>query len=218
MHDAGTVRSDDSSSHSPDVIEELVAELAVICQGRSFDRCLRAGRLVIDALYRGDLDLWRRRTTKTAAFRQLAKHPHLPLSPSELYRCIAAYEIVVRLEVHERWPGITVSHVRTVIGLDPCQQEELLALAHEKHWPVTRMARETSRSRTESRENRGRPAVPRVVKILRTLRCLLDEPSKGLAVGEMLEGLEPTTLDELRSTLHVVQGFCADLERIFGSV
>lgn len=212
MQDVCTERTDDTGSHCPGAIDELVAELAVICQERSFDRCLRAGRLVIDALYRGDLDLWRRRTTKIPAFRQLAKHPHLPLSASELYRCVATYEIVVRLEVHDRWPGITVSHIRTVVGLDPCQQEELLARAHEKRWSVSRMARETSGSRTEARENRGRPAMPHFVKILRNLRVLIEEPH-GIAIDELMEDLEPMALDEIRQTLHTVQDFCADLER-----
>lgn len=213
MHDVSTGRNGKTSSERPGVIDELVARLEVICQSRSYDRCLRAGRLVIDELYRGDLELWRKRTTKTPAFRQLAKHPRLPLSASELYRCVAAYEIVMRLQAHVRWPEITISHIRTVVGLNPCQQEQLLARAHEKRWSVTRLAREAARSRTDARENRGRPAVPRFIKIMRNLRRLLDEPRHSPGIGEMLDELEPMTQHEIRHTLHVVQSFCAELQR-----
>lgn len=195
-------------------LDRLIDELDVIIQQRSFDRCLRAGRLVIDGLYGGDLGLWRRKTTKTLAFRQLAKHPRLPLSAAELYRCVATYEVVTRLETVARWPNLTISHIRTVIGLEPTRQEDLLERAHARRWSVLRLAREASGERQVGRENRGRPAVPRLVKILTELHRLVDDPHQARGLTELIDEMEPNRLDELRCAIDSVHGLCADLLRL----
>ncbi|HTE51775.1 MAG TPA: hypothetical protein VK698_13065 [Kofleriaceae bacterium] len=212
VYDASPMRGGDRASGASK-LDQIVGELTIVCRERSFDRCVRAGRLVIDDLYRGDLDLWRRKTTKTLAFRQLAKHPRLPLSASELYRCVATYEIVTRFDTMIRWPRLTISHVRAVIGLEAELQQELLQRAHEKKWSVMRLAREASRARLAGRENRGRPAIPRVVKMLEELHRLVDDPHQTRGLVEVIDEMEPRRVEQLRSALSSVQGFCAELQR-----
>src|SRR4051794_34652916 len=131
--------ADPTSCHSePEVSDEsiqlVVYQIGQICRDSSLEFALRVGAVVIHNFYDGEVNSWRGRGPKLHSFRRLARHPELPMSPAALYRCVAIFELCERLNAPARWRRLSASHLRTVLGLPPDAQEQLLATANKHHW------------------------------------------------------------------------------------
>lgn len=203
-----TARANSNDSARPPVSEQIVSRMKRACSRPNLQRALTIGRLVIDGVYDGDLALWRKKSAKSRAFRELASRTDLPLSSAELYRCAAIYELVTRTDARNRWPRLSVSQLRLVIGLEPQEQCALLERAHERGWSVTRMNQEVRAARMRSPERRGRPPLHPVLKALQAMARALPE---AVAWNESLDGLadlDPDELQQLAELLSFVRAFC----------
>lgn len=174
-------------------------------------RQLAIGEAVVDSLYGGSLDCWRRDTDPQGPFRQLGRHPKLPITSAELYRSVGVYEVMVRYDARNRWPGLSTSHFRCVIGIEPRLQMELLDTAAAKKWAVARMTREASRVRMTHREKRGRPATPKAVRVLRQLEELVQMVSDEGSHSRLIAECSPARLRELQETIGRLQEVCVQL-------
>lgn len=191
--------------------DSIIAELRQLCRLRSFERALGIGRLVIAELYDGDLELWQRKQTRLRSFRTLATHAELPLSASDLYRCVATYNLIVRCDARSRWPALTLSHYRCVTGLEFTDQVRLLQNASERSWSAARLAREGRAVRATGPERRGRPAAPTSARLLQHMGRLVQRVMSFDDAAEQLTRLDSDARRELSEALTAVRGFCSRL-------
>lgn len=192
-------------------LDSIIAELRQLCRLRSFERALGIGKLVIAELYGGDLELWRRKQTRLRSFRSLATHAELPLSASDLYRCVATYELVIRCDARTRWPALTLSHYRCMTGLELEDQVRLLQHASDKSWSAARLAREGRAVRAAGPERRGRPAAPTTARLLQHMGRLVQRVTSFDDAAAQLPRLDSEARRELRQALAAVRGFCSHL-------
>ena len=205
------------SSNEDEAIELVVRRLNSICKAATFDFTLAIGAVVIQHLFGGDLSQWRSRDpNKSVSLRKLARHPHLPMSPSALYRSIAIYELCERLDIR-RWRHVSTSHIRLVLSLPEHEQARLLRMAETNAWSVRRLDEEIEttmgrdgeqhRSRRGGRK-RSSPlvhAAKRVAKSLEQLMDVLDNtedalPEKGSEMTESIAVLRRAA--EVCAALH----------------
>ena len=118
-------------SSSPRLVE-LAQAIDRRCDQSALEFSLAVGRMIIDGIFGGNLAAWRTRGDRDLSFRKLSRLTQV--SASRLYRSTAIYEMSCRMDVR-RW-GLTVSHLRAVIGLSHTDQHRLLTLARREEWTV----------------------------------------------------------------------------------
>jgi hypothetical protein len=204
-----------SASHPvpADVIDMLVSELNEIHRGAALDAALRIGELIVNRFYRGDLTAWRRHSTKEASFRKLAARSErdLRISPTGLYRAVALYELVERLDLrHIRHIGVT--HLRLVLGLPEEHQRRLIAVAEENSWQSDRLEVETSRVRRTLGKRSGRTALPPIVRTVRNIAQICHQVRTMGPDADDVVSLSPeeirrayTALEDAKETLQGLQ-------------
>ena len=188
----------------------VLTALRGLCGPNPQDSCLCAGELVIRECYGGSLEVWREKGPKTAIFRKLIRHPELPLSPSALYRAVAVFELRERF-AGCGWQRLGASHFRSVIGLTPVEQQELLHQAEQSRWTAARLEAIASKYRLRAQERRGRPPLPRFVKVIHQLKRLVARKDQELTGFEALPDLAVDTVLELRTAL---VDFAAECHRL----
>jgi hypothetical protein len=122
------------------LVNQVVAELNMLCKSATFDFALSVGNLIVAKFYQGDVNAWRSRGPKDASFRTLSRHPDLPMSPSSLYRCVATYEVCQRIGIIS-WKHVSTSHIRVILPVPHEEQSRLLKAAEANRWPVGRLVR-----------------------------------------------------------------------------
>ncbi len=195
---------------TPEALAALVCELNQL-EGRGrLLLTLELGTMLIDALYEGDVSLWRESRGRDAGFRKLAGHPELMVSAAELSRSIAIVELHGRLDVATS-KHLLKSHYQEVLGLRPSQQELLLRRAHRQRWSVRRLRSEARRFRARTKLKRtGRPPKPRFQRSIDTLAKLV-EVDDGLFEGIDLQSMSAPA----RADLHrLVRRLLHDLEHL----
>jgi hypothetical protein len=156
-------------------VDLLVAQLRRIARAATLEFALNVGRVIIHNFYGGYTSGWRLKGPKPASFRRLAEHPDLPFSAGTLYRCVAVFELCERMNAPTRWPRLTASHLRLVLGLSPATQEKLLALANSNGWTVKCLQDEVHRIKSEQVARGGRRRQSPLAKGLKTIRkCIRD--------------------------------------------
>jgi hypothetical protein len=126
---------------SDEIVERIVNRLRALARTFTLEFSLTVGKLVIDEIYGGNVEHWRRRGPKELSLRRLVKHPRLPMSPSALYRSIAIYDLCQRIRIDE-WKNLSSSHLRLVLPLPENEQLRLLELAEANAWSVRRLDEE----------------------------------------------------------------------------
>lgn len=165
-----------------------LVELARAIDRRSdqsaLDFSLAVGHMIIQGIFGGNLAAWRTRGDRDLSFRKLARMTQV--SASRLYRSAAIYEMSCRMDVR-KW-GLTVSHLRAVIGLSHTDQHRLLTLSRREGWTVRRLEQICSEHRQRQRIRPvGRPPSPALLKGLSRL-------NRAIALTDQA----PITLDSLR--------------------
>jgi hypothetical protein len=177
------------------VVDQVVKELNHLHGSATLDLALGMGRLIIQHFYRGDLTLWRRHRTKEVSFRKLAARADrdLNVSATTLYRSVALCELVSRVGM-QRMAGLTMTHLRVVLGLPDDRQVELLDAAVEMKWSTQRFEDEIAGVRGALAQRRGRPPSPRMVRAVRKLVGIWKEVEKTL----LHEGDAEPSLSEIQ--------------------
>jgi len=98
-------------------IQRAAARISEPFAGTNLDLALRIGRVVIEEVYCGSMSCWPQRGPRDASLRKLAADPRLTTSASALYRAIGLYVLKLRFGDHPMWSGLTVCHIRAVLGL-----------------------------------------------------------------------------------------------------
>ena len=164
-----------------------LVELAQAIDHRSeqsaLDFSLAVGSMIIQGIFGGNLAAWRTRGSRDLSFRKLARLTRV--SASCLYRSTAIYEMSCRMDVRQ-W-GLTVSHLRAVIGLSHTDQHRLLTLSRREGWTVRRLEQICAEHRQRQRIRPvGRPPSPALLKGLSRLSRAIE-----------LTDQAPLTLDAL---------------------
>ena len=103
-----------------------------------------------------------------------------------LYRSAAIYEMSCRMDVRQ-W-GLSMSHLRAVIGLPHAEQYRLLTTAHREHWTVRRMEKACAGSRQQTRSRPvGRPPSPALLKGLSRLNRAIEQTGQAPINPEALD-------------------------------
>jgi hypothetical protein len=201
---------------SADELDRVVAQIGRVTRTAGLEFALRIGALIIHHFYGGNTEMWRLRGPKMPSFRRLAEHPHLPMSPGALYRCVAIFELCDRLGAASRWRNLGPSHFRAVLAVDSVVQERLLSLANSERWTVRALQDEVARSKVARRTRGGRRAQSQVTRFLKTIRKCLVEHHEALndvesvaphELGELVALLDQTraSLDKISRFLHSAQ-------------
>jgi hypothetical protein len=187
------------------LIDQVVVELNILHTRATLETAIEMGRLIVARFYDGDLTAWREHRASEISFRRLAARAErdLDVSATNLYRAVALYELTDRLRI-DRDSSLTMTHLRTVVGLPEDNQTALLASAERLHWTTERLEREAATVRATLCQRKGRrPAPPplraaqRVARTWRRIEeAFADEAVQKLSLPE-LESLH-RTVDEVR--------------------
>jgi hypothetical protein len=183
----------------PDV-DELVRELRQLYCTNALDLTLRIGKLVVERLYGGNRNLWRRGGKQHASYRRLEQHPDLPLSACALSRAVGIYLLSEREPSLFDATTLSSGHFQEVLSLPQRAQREILHRANREQWSVRRVREEASLWKL-SGASRGRPRLPSCVRCLHELREHVRSQSlvKDL---EAIEGLSADAIHELLQIAH----------------
>ena len=165
--------------------DEVAQQIKALARGSSLPTWRAVGHLLIDTIYAGDMQAWRRRGDKDASFRSLARRTasgEFAVSAVALYRSAALVELESRLGV-STWKHLTLSHIRAVFGLPHHRQRDLLAVADREGWTVAQVVA-TARGVRPSAPG-GRPRQPAFVRAIRRLEKLLDDEAWSGDIGEI---------------------------------
>jgi hypothetical protein len=201
-----------ASPVTPDVISNLLSTLANLVRTSKLEFTLKVGQVVIEQIYRGDLDRLRQRGPKDASFRKLAAHPRLPFSAVTLWRSVAIYELIQRFPGFAKAKHLGVAHLRAVLGLPHSAQERLLRAAETGRWSKDQLEERAAKHRKKGEGRTGRsPTIP----ALRCLRRLHRLTSKATSPGERLDlaELDDEGVSEVQEHLERVRTWCSTVER-----
>jgi hypothetical protein len=188
------------------LIDQVVHELNVIQRTATFDVTLKIGKLIVDRFYGGDLSIWRARARKETSFRKLAARAtkDLNVTATTLYRAVALYELTQRLGI-STWQHLSLSHVRTVLGLPDEQQRRLLSTADDARWTTKRLENEAGKvRRSHARGNRGRRPLPEFVKVINRLAAVFEDREINVGADET-QRLSDLDRERLLRTLEIVR-------------
>jgi hypothetical protein len=175
------------------MVDRVVRELNQLHSRATLETALKMGELIVERFYGNDLTAWRQKRAKEVSFRRLAARADVDLrvSATLLYRAVALYELKCRLG-EERLAGLSMTHLRAVLGLAEEDQTALLAAAEQRQWSTERLEEEAMRVRGAMVQRRGRPPAPAIVKAFRRVvgswkyvECALEQQSGAeLSPGE----------------------------------
>lgn len=216
LSDGGDVaiRNGSASSEVVDLrVRETILRLRDLTRGAALAFAFEVGRVVVDSLYDGDLQIWRKREKKDHALRSLAACPDLPISVSALYRALAIYEMAKRTGVDVlQLEHLGVSHLRALLTVAPKVQRQLLEQAESQEWTVSRLEQEVASLRDGSRAKGGRKAIPKYLKAIRKIYQLTAPESwEGF---EELPRLSTSEREELAAKLSQAKHRLQQLERL----
>jgi hypothetical protein len=200
---------DHDASAMENQIDQVVLKLHALARKAGLSFAISAGRLIVESFYGGAIDSWREKGIKNVSFRRLARRPDLPMSATSLYRCVAIYDLYIRLPALSEWRHVTVSHARAVLPLSMGMQETMLERAEEKRWSVATLEAEVNALRP-IHSRRPRSDTPPVVKMLHRLRLALDDErsTATLATANASSFGDVQLLD----TLQRIRTRCEELE------
>ena len=190
---------------SADLVDQVVHRLNALSKAATLEFSLAVGELVIRSLYTGDIVGFRQRKPKQhAALRRVARHPHLAMSASILYGCVAMYELCERLGIRS-WKHVSTSHLRLVLPLFPAEQERLLQEVEANRWPVRRLDEEVAalaRNRPAPCKRGGRKRQSRLHRTIHALQAGVDAMTDLLHSDEYPE--EESSPESTRAAIEAI--------------
>jgi hypothetical protein len=177
-------------------VDTLVEDLRKVYCGAGTMLMVRVGKLVLECLYGGDVDLWRARGRKDASFRKLAEHPQLPFSRANLARAVGIYVLSLRRPDLFELQGVGPCHLREILALDATSQDRLLTETSKNGWSVCRLHEEVGRSKGPSASRTASMAQLAFADLLRSWRSDLEN-RRLLKDVDRLDRLDPREAAEL---------------------
>ncbi len=197
------------------VIDDLISELRSLHRRAALEFGLTVGRVTLDRLFHGSLEVWRHKGEKSGSFRKLAAKLDplgIPgLSSSSLSRAVAMVEVDARVGVAGR-PQLLAAHVVAVLGLDPAQQERLLGEAEANDWTPRDLKAAAAKVKREAGgpKKQGRPRLPAFVKTVnRWERELADE--SAFDELDLIADLDDAEAERLAAAVEAMAARCAAL-------
>ena len=193
---------------SPEELQRLGLKLKGLLDGHERNAALDIGRELFEVVFAGSEELVRRNSkTKTQSMRTVAEA--MGKSTSYLSRAIGVHLLARAHGGLERWPQLSISHFRAVLGLPPERQGQLLDQAQAEGWDVARLDAASSDGNLARARGPQAEALFEVHRALRALSRMLTD-SDGLMAdlgtagipGHLVEGLAAA----LRQTEQQVQG------------
>jgi hypothetical protein len=185
---AGADRRVPAVGSGGEILDALVRDLNRLQNRAGLELAVAMGGLIVERFYGGDLSRWRQHRAREISFRKLAARADrdLRVSPTLLYRAVALYELTSRLGP-ERIRGLSMTHLRIVLGLPAAEQAALLEAAIEEKWPSERLDRAAAKVRLTLARPRGRPAAPPLVRALRKLAGTWERVESAVHVDEQTD-------------------------------
>ncbi|PRQ08668.1 hypothetical protein [Enhygromyxa salina] len=193
-------------------VERATARINNLVGCTTLQLALAVGQAVVEELYGGDLDSWRRRGTKEHSLRRLAMDPSLTISASALFRALGIYELKVRVPDHPMWDELSACHIRAVLGLPAPEQDRLLELAAEQQWTTSAIEQAAAMSRNRYKSSRGgRPRKPRFARSIEHAEKVLLDEDEAFGDLDALDDMTPERRADLGRRLHLVRQRCDEL-------
>jgi hypothetical protein len=123
-------------------VDALIRDLRHLHRAAGLELMVGIGRLIVDRLYAGDVEVWRSRGRKDTSFRKLAAHPELPFQASTLYRAVEIYLLAQRRPDVALLKRVGPSHLQEILGVDKDLQDHLLDRAEAEGWSTRRLREE----------------------------------------------------------------------------
>lgn len=180
----------DTGHISDEVLDRTIAALRAETRSGALRMVVNLGRIIIENVYQGDLQLWRNQGAKANSFRRLTtkleQEHEVGLSASALSRACGIYVLVERLG--EAAVGdLSASHLAAVLRLPDPDQRQLLEQARAEQWSTRELERVVANRVAPS--TRGRKPLPIWQKVHRPLRAALDD-----AIATLADGHDPTKI------------------------
>ena len=196
---------------SDEVLDEVATKIRALQREATLELALGIGKIIIEDLYRGDVEAWRDRGAKDTSFRRLVAREDLGISRASLQRSVAIYHLCETLGV-STWRHLGVSHLRAVFGLDKKVQERLLAKADDKRWTVAHLEKEAKKARRKSGRRGGRTPLPSFQKSIARLARIAEKKEELFGGIEQLDELEPEQAETLYQQVLTVKLACEALQ------
>ena len=190
-------------------VDEVAQLINDVCRTATFDLAYKVGQLIIHELFESNVAAWRRDGTSRPSYRALASRSDLLLSPSALCRSVGVYVLTERLGGRQRWPHLSVSHLKEVLPLSECEQERLLDLAEHHRWTVAEL-RQQQMLASERGSQRVRSGG--FLRTMRRLHAKVRDELKLLGTTECTLG--PRELGELQRLVDQLQEQLVTLGRL----
>jgi hypothetical protein len=191
-------------------LDDLARRINALYRKATLDVACAIGKLIVDELYEGRVDVWCHEGTRRSSYRRLAARGDLLLSPSSLCRAVAVHALCERLGGPAAWRHLTASHVQEVLALEGAQQERLLRAADTGRWTVSRLRAEVVKHRVTRSRTRRRPAKQTVEK----LKAVLVEVEGTLSDGDAVRDLDSKVARELGTMLTDLESHLDGLRRL----
>jgi hypothetical protein len=194
-----------------DIVDQVVSELNALQNQATLNLALRMGALIVERFYGGDLGVWRQHRAKETSFRKLSARARrdLRVSPTFLYRAVALFELASRLG-QAAVAGLTVTHLRVVLGLRDEDQAALLGAASAQGWSSERLEREAVKVRAQLLNRRGRPPAPPLLKAVKRFVVSWNQVEASLGASQAGD----LSADELRTVYGTVSELGQRLEAL----
>lgn len=169
---------------SNETIDTIVAELRRLIPLSELGSVLQAGRVIVTAIYGGDIAASRKRGPKRSSVNTIARHPGSPLTATTLRRCLAIYRLSVLVPALGTSPALTLRHARLVLGLPQDDGVALLLSSATGRWSAERLAAEVVRTWRPSKRRRSL----RRFGMHAPTRALSDNQGRSVAKGSLARG------------------------------
>lgn len=177
----------------------LVQRLNQLHARRDLDAVLATGRELLDVLFDGDpAAVHARSPERSAAFRQLSRHPDLAMSPTWLYRALHITVQAQSLPADVR-PHLGISHHRELLVIaDPAVRADLARRSVREGWSADQLRAEVRALRPVRARHRVNAALHRVGEQVRVAVDRLAEDEADLLDRLGADGVRRLVTDLLR--------------------
>jgi hypothetical protein len=200
-----------------ETVDALVDRINALQRASLLQFLLSVGSLIVDNLFDGDVDAWRRSGTSDVSFRQLCEHPEMDLPLSGLSRAVRVHELHRTMVSAGHHGGLadlehlSPSHFYSVLGLPYQTQVRLLSAANDEGWSTRQLEAVARSERSGTGGRRGRRRMPRVLKTLGRFRKIVDDAGSSFAD---LDAIDELGIDEAMDHWQTVVRLRTQLEQV----
>ncbi len=172
----------------PSAIDRAAVRIASIRRLHSIASACAVGAIIVEEIYRGDLEAFRSRATKDDSLRKLAAHPRLESSAATLWRAVGVFALCERMPRFREPNHVGLAHLYAVLGLATEDQGRLLQLAETERWTKSELLERVAAVRPTTTDRAAKSALNRQVAQLRRVVALpLPDVDEKIASSRLAE-------------------------------